>query len=168
MSADPSDVRLKLMNKGDSNPAAQTYDLYILKYTNGGSDVQNSNIMVHRLSEAYLIAAEAAVKLSDNGKAVQYLDPIVNRANPANNVTGTVTLTMVLDEKRKEFFGEGHRSFDLLRNNMKIIRTGPGHSDVMASWAAEIDWNQYRIVLPVPRHQMESNPNMVQNPGWGN
>ena len=42
-----------------------------------------------RLSETYLNAAEAAVKLGDNETAIKYLEPIVKRANPNNTVEGS-------------------------------------------------------------------------------
>ena len=29
------------------------------------------------------------------------------------------------------------------------------------------DWNFYMIVLPVPKKEMDANPNMEQNPGYG-
>ena len=64
--------------------------------------MEDSNIPVLRLSELYLIAAEAAVKLNNNDKAVKYLDAIVSRANPEKTVQGkTVTLDDVLLERRK-------------------------------------------------------------------
>ena len=85
--------------------------------------MEDSNIPVLRLSELYLIAAEAAVKLNNNDKAVKYLDAIVSRANPEKTVQGkTVTLDDVLLERRKELFGEGHRFFDALRNHQTIVR----------------------------------------------
>ena len=32
--------------------------------------------------------------------------------------------------------------------------------------AVEFDWSYYKIVLPVPNHEMEYNENMVQNPEY--
>ena len=164
LSDDPDDVRLSLLRVGVNYP--DLYPAFILKYTNGGSDAQISNVTLFRLSEAYLNAAEAAVKLGNqNEKAVTYLHAITNRANPVNSVTGTVTLEMVLNERRKELFGEGHRSFDLLRNNMKIIRANTEH---ILLERFEIDRNDYFCVLPVPIQEIDANPNIIQNPGYGN
>lgn len=60
--------------------------------------MEDSNIPVLRLSELYLIAAEAAVKLNNNDKAVKYLMRwLPGRANPEKTVQGkTVTLDDVL------------------------------------------------------------------------
>jgi len=166
LNADPDDVRLKVLRMGFNYPNA--FPAFILKYTNGGNVAQESNVMVYRLSEAYLNAAEAAAKLHQNDKALQYLNAIVSRANPAKSVTGTVTLEMVLHERRKELFGEGHRAFDLLRNGMTIYRTEDEFSGMFLSdHAKEIDWNNYRCILQIPIGEVETNPNIRQNP-WGN
>ena len=78
---DPDDVRLKLLSFD------KTYYAYVNKYQpQEGENIEDANIPLIRLSETYLIAAEAAVKLDDNASAVKYLDPIVLRANPDNTV----------------------------------------------------------------------------------
>ncbi|MDR0438511.1 MAG: RagB/SusD family nutrient uptake outer membrane protein [Bacteroidales bacterium] len=160
---DPDDARLRLLRTG-VRPAFTGNRVFILKYTNGATPAE-SNVMVFRLSEAYLNAAEAAVKTGNNDKALQYLNAIVSRANPDKNVTGIVTLDRVLEERRKELFGEGHRAFDLLRNGKTIVRTT--YLDNLQDFAKEIDWNNYRCVMPIPIAEIETNPNMTQNPGWG-
>ena len=139
--------------------------------------MEDSNIPVLRLSELYLIAAEAAVKLNNNDKAVKYLDAIVSRANPERTVQGkTVTLDDVLLERRKELFGEGHRFFDALRNHQTIVRKEstkefPEIAETshlkMVDESVSFDWNYYRVVLPIPKAEMNSNPNMQQNPTYG-
>ena len=167
LNSDVNDARLMLTTKGTKKPTSKSYNVYILKYTND-IDVQNANVIIYRLSEAYLNAAEAAVKLTNNDKALTYLNAIVTRANPAKSVTGTVTLDRVLDERRKEMFGEGHRAFDLLRNNKVITRTGTSHSKVLPDYAVSIDWTNYRIVLPVPKYEVDANAGIKaqQNPDW--
>ena len=170
LSSDKNDVRLELLTKGTKAPAKKTYPCYILKYNNTvDNDVRSSNITVLRLSEAYLNAAEAAVKLGDNANAIKYLEPIVQRANPDNTIVGlTITLERVLEERRKELFGEGHRAFDLLRNGLKIERVGKGHSAVLPDYAKVITWDDFRSILPVPKYEIDANPQIAaqQNPGW--
>lgn len=168
LSSDVNDVRIKLTTKGTKSPSSKKYNTYILKYT-GFDDVRDANIKMFRLSEAYLNAAEAAAKIGNqNDKAIKYLKAIVNRANPAKDVTGTVTVDMVLEERRKELFGEGQRAFDLLRNNRVIARTGTSHSKVLPEYAKSLDWNNFRIVLPVPKYEIDANPELKtqQNPSW--
>ena len=163
---DPDDVRLKLLSFDGKKYA------YVFKYQpQEGEVIQDANIPLIRLAETYLNAAEAAVKLGDNETAVKYLDPIVRRANPDKTVEGmTLTLEDVLNERRKELVAEGHRMFDVIRNGMTIERYDVSNSKIKNtkhfSKNLELDWNFYRIVLPIPKAEMDTNPNMVQNPEY--
>lgn len=168
LNEDPLDVRhnITLISTSASsfNP---TEPIYLTKYTGpDAADIRNSNVTVLRLSETYLNAAEAAVKLSDNAKAIAYLNPIVNRANPANTVTGTVTLAQVIKERRKELVGEGHRQFDALRNNETIVRIGGWHISGLIDETTSYNRDYFHSILPIPKYEMDANPNMEQNPGY--
>lgn len=180
MQEDPDDVRnkcYKLTTKADGETVEGR--AYLTKYgpEQAGESMEDANVPVLRLSELYLIAAEAAVKENNNGKAVQYLDAVVNRANPDRTVQGkTVTLDDVLTECRKEFVGEGHRFFDAIRNGKEIVRRESTKTfpelyqtkhEGLTTEARSFDWNYYRVVLPVPRAEMNANQNMVQNPVYG-
>lgn len=163
---DPDDVRLKLLSFDGKKYA------YVFKYQpQEGEVIQDANVPLIRLAETYLNAAEAAVKLGDNETAVKYLDPIVRRANPDKTVEGmTLTLEDVLNERRKELVAEGHRMFDIIRNGMTVERFDVSNSAIKNtkhfSKNLEFDWNFHKIVLPIPKAEMDTNPNMVQNPGY--
>ena len=163
---DPNDVRLKLLDFDKRNYA------YVNKYQpQNNENIADANIPLIRLSEAYLNAAEAAVKIGDNLKALQYLSPIVQRANPNNTIQGEIiTLERVLNERRKEFVAEGHRMYDLLRNGLRIRRLEEKHKDLSKTKHntsyMEYDWTFYKIVLPIPKKEMDANPNIEQNPGY--
>lgn len=164
---DPDDVRLKLLIFDKTKYA------YVYKYQpQEGENIEDANIPLIRLSETYLNAAEAAIKTNDNTKAVAYLNPIVQRANPNNSVEGeTITLDRVLTERRKELVDEGHRMFDLIRNGMTVHRVDETDSNLASTehntQYMDYDWDFYKIVLPIPKHEMDANPNMEQNPGYG-
>ncbi|RPH31668.1 MAG: RagB/SusD family nutrient uptake outer membrane protein [Bacteroidales bacterium] len=163
VNTDPLDVRRQLITTSSTR-------YYLMKYTgNGTTELPTaSNITVLRLSEVYLIAAEAAVKLPDNTKALAYINAIVSRANPAKSITGTVTLAQVLLERRKELIGEGHRLFDAMRNNITITRTGTSHLLDLTAEEKTYNWGWYKIVLPIPKAEIDANPNIrdQQNPGY--
>lgn len=168
LSEDPDDVRLELMSFDKKKYA------YVNKYQpQGDEDIMDANVPILRLSETYLNAAEAAVKTGNNDKAVKYLDAIVNRANPNKTVVGkTLTLEDVLNERRKELVAEGHRMYDLMRNGMRVERLDVKNSRISSTRhfcsqeSKSFDWDYYKIVLPIPKAEMDTNPNMVQNPEY--
>ncbi|MEG2277485.1 MAG: RagB/SusD family nutrient uptake outer membrane protein [Odoribacter sp.] len=168
---DKADVRSKMFEVISKRP-------YTTKYPGQKNEsVADANIPIFRLSELYLNAAEAAVKLTnENDKAVKYLDAIVKRGNPAKSVEGTtITLERVLEERRKEFFGEGHRMFDVIRNGGTIERKNVKQSDISSTkhldlqdYATKFDWTMHKVVLPIPKAELDANENMKgqQNPGY--
>ena len=167
LNEDPDDVRLKLLEYSSERAVVKKYQ------PQDGEDIMDANIPLIRLSEAYLNAAEAAVKTGDNPSAVKYLNAIVCRANPANSVEGsTVTLDRVMTERRKELVGEGHRFFDALRDGGSVDRHDvKGQSKISSTkhyiTKAEkmnFSWDYYKCVLAIPKAEMDANSNMLQNP----
>lgn len=167
LNEDPDDVRLNLLEYSSKRAFVKKYQ------PQDGEDIMDANIPLIRLSEAYLNAAEAAVKTSDNPSAVKYLNAIVSRANPANSVEGsTVTLDRVMSERRKELVGEGHRFFDALRDGGSVDRHDvKGQSKISSTkhyiTKAEkmnFSWDYYKCVLAIPKAEMDANSNMEQNP----
>ena len=167
LNEDPDDVRLKLLEYSSKRAFVKKYQ------PQDGEEIMDANIPLIRLSEAYLNAAEAAVKTGDNPSAVKYLNAIVSRANPANSVEGsTVTLDRVMTERRKELVGEGHRFFDALRDGGSVDRHDvKGQSKISSTkhyiTKAEkmnFSWDYYKCVLAIPKAEMDANSNMLQNP----
>lgn len=100
-----------------------------------------------------------------------YLDAIVNRADPDSTVKGkTLTLADVLNERRKELVAEGHRMYDVMRNGLSIKRVDVEEPDIALTRHdtpyMDYDRTFYMIVLPIPKREMDANPNMKQNPGY--
>lgn len=85
----------------DENPAATT---------NVGSDVWSPYF---RISEAYLIACEAAFELGDKPGAIQYINKVRTRAG-VKPLTA-ITFENIVHERCVEFAFEGHRFWDLKR-----------------------------------------------------
>ncbi len=77
-------------------------------------DKQVKNIMMARLAETYLYAAEANMRLGNNTLALFYLNKVRTRANtPA--LTSVVTIEDILDEEARELAFEGRRWYMLKR-----------------------------------------------------
>lgn len=138
-----------------------------------GDPFSATNIKVIRLSEVYLIAAEAALNLTtpDKTKAASYLNSIRKRAPKLDPATETtVTMDMIADERSKELFAEGHRFFDMMRWNKSIE-----YNDDFISPAVQIshrsktiDRTFYKTILPIPKAELDANPAIAsqQNPGY--
>ncbi len=133
----------------------------------GKSTATAVNIKVIRLSEIYLIAAEAALRTSSLDKAATYLNAIRKRSPNLEEATAsTVTEDMILDERSKELFGEGFRFFDMMRLN-KTIEFNDDLCDVPVSYRSKtIDRTYGRIVLPIPQDEINANENMQQNSAY--
>jgi len=136
----------------------------------GKSTATAVNIKVIRLSEMYLIAAEAALS-SNKKKAAEYLNEIRARAPNLEPATeSTITLDMILDEKSKELFTEGQRFFDMMRLGLPIeFDDNMGGIPVPVPTREKIiDWTFYKTILPIPQDEINANPGLEdqQNPGY--
>lgn len=76
-------------------------------------DLQTKNIMMSRLAETYLYAAEANMRLGNDGLAIQQLNAVRNRAGAAS--VGTINIETILDEQARELAFEGRRWYMLKR-----------------------------------------------------
>lgn len=159
----PEDVRLGLLKED-----AAGVKCIINKYPGRDGASTVNNIRVIRLSDIYLIAAEAALRKStpDQNKANIYLNTIIKRAIPsAEDVVAT--LPLVDRERRKELVLEGHRLNDILRVGGSVTREGGRHflnnTDLVTP-----NWNDYRCIMPIPQAEIDANLNLKgqQNPEY--
>lgn len=126
------------------------------------------NIKVIRLSEIYLIAAEAAFH-SNKGLAADYLNEIRKRSpNLAPATSGSVTVEMILKERSKELFAEGHRFFDMIRLNKSITYNDDFQGVPVAHREKTIDRDFFKTLLPISDSEIKANPALgaQQNPGY--
>lgn len=127
------------------------------------------NIKVIRLSEIYLIAAEAALGKGNKADAATYLNAIRERApHLAPATEETVDLKMILDERSKELFGEGQRFFDMIRRN-QVIEFNDDFQDVpISSRPKTIDRTFNKVVLPISQDEINANAGIKdqQNKGY--
>lgn len=147
--ANPTDVRSKLIDEQDgANPG-----LYPAKYPGRDNNVYVNNPKIIRLSDVYLIAAEAALKT--NQDAVSYINAL--RKNRITNYTdvASVTIDDILFERRVELFAENSMAFDYWRNKKSIKNPFIG----------EIKYNDYRTIFPIPQTEIDLAPSiLIQNP----
>ncbi|ULQ55447.1 RagB/SusD family nutrient uptake outer membrane protein [Flavihumibacter rivuli] len=112
-----------------------------------------------RLSEIYLIRAEASANLGNLTLALKDLNEVRRRAGceslPAI-VSYSEFLEQLLLERRRELFTEGYlRFYDLKRN---------GKMDSLLGYKPS--WKAHCVRLPFPYNEILNNANLRQNPGY--
>lgn len=131
------------------------------------------DIVVFRLGETYLLAAEACHLLGDNEKAAEYINVIRKRAaipgkeKEMEITADQINIDFILDERAREMAGEFCRWYDLKRTGKLYERmNNPDMNEIVAG-----KFQKYHVLRPIPRDQLAriSNPeDFPQNEGYGN
>jgi hypothetical protein len=169
---DPNDVRWGIMSYDESGDdhlgASYKYSGSVDLEGDGKGTSSAVNVKVIRLSEVYLIAAEAAFHI-DKDLAAEYLNAIRKRSPGLEPATGsTITLDMILDERSKELFSEGQRFFDMMRLNQSITFDDEFGGIAVSQRPKTIDRTFYKTVLPISQSEINANPELKaqQNEGY--
>ena len=76
----------------------------------------------------------------------------------------------VLYERRLELIGEGHRCFDLWRNQRSVVKYD-GTPNFQWTEFDEMPFDDYHVILPLPVRELDlmsvEDKNSQQNPGYG-
>ncbi|GGF04920.1 membrane protein [Flavobacterium limi] len=121
----------------------------------------NPGYIAFRLSEQYLIRAEAALKLDNIVQAKTDINTIRERANTSLLTDSEILEDAIFLERRKELCFEGHLFFDTTRNHKNISR-----NDGCLSLNCSIDYPSLKFVLPIPRNNTNINTNLKQNESY--
>ncbi|HYW51664.1 MAG TPA: RagB/SusD family nutrient uptake outer membrane protein [Gemmatimonadaceae bacterium] len=130
---------------------------------NRAGNASGNDFTIYRLAEMYLIKAEALNELGQTGPATAALNVVRARAFPgqpakliAAGLTQAALRQAIFDERVFELTAEGKRRQDQ-------IREGTYTSGV---WFGKTATTGNRVVLPIPQAQLNTNPKLVQNPGY--
>lgn len=178
LTSDPEDVRNDMFLPATAAKEVATYGtnkVYLNKLRGQGGNLRNVTIVpIIRLSEVYLTAAECAFRNNDKTKAVEYLNDLVkNRTTTVASLAtvDNITLERILIERRKELIGEGQRYFDALRNNETITRytseADKGWHKTLSKEAQSFDRDYFKAIAAIPQAEINANPNIKQNTGYG-
>ncbi|MCF0164752.1 MAG: RagB/SusD family nutrient uptake outer membrane protein [Bacteroidales bacterium] len=115
-----------------------------------------NNQRVYRYAETLLNAAELSALLNQDGS--KYLKEVRDIRNCKDTDT---SIDGILEERHKEFVGEGKRYWDL-------VRTGKAASVLTAASRAfdgsqPIDWTPNKKYWPIPQSECDKDKNIVQN-----
>ena len=143
------------------------------------NDPSTRPVILWRFSDVYLLCAEAYFKVNDLVNAAKMINVVRERAayQPSNSsgqnaaaaaamdiTPAQVTLDFILDERTREFYGEGIRWWDLVRTQTLPER--------LAAWnpvEAGAHFQSYMVLRPIPQSQIDAvttGPKFPQNPGY--
>ena len=169
-------------NAQTSNGACvKKFDDAAADFTNKANDYRD--IVVFHVSDMYLVAAEAYLMAGQQAQALDKINAVRGRAGlaalssfgayqPEYSTTGSFTIKdidLILDERARELYAEGHRWMDL-RRTKQLVRYNVQFSEYISDAAAmannkgEIKW--YR---PIPANEISANTGISQedqNPGY--
>jgi hypothetical protein len=112
-----------------------------------------------RLGEMYLIRAEARNEQGNVSGAIDDLNMIRDRVDMpdyAGPETQEAVRDAIFDERLFEMTYEARRRQDLIRAGQ-----------FTDSWQYKERTDPYRVLFPIPQSQIDANPNLCQNPGYG-
>lgn len=135
--------------------------VFVNKYSSFTGD--HSDTKVVRMSEMYLIAAEASYPANE-ADAIRYVNEVTSRRGAtAIASTGAALLEDIITERRKELAFEGERYHDLQRLKRDVVR-GTNYPAA----ARTIAFSNFRRIMPIPQGELDANPSIKaqQNPGW--
>ncbi|MEM6684659.1 MAG: RagB/SusD family nutrient uptake outer membrane protein [Bacteroidota bacterium] len=156
-----TDIRLNLFQEQSLttsvNGAETQVAYYFTKKFQG-----NTGTLFMRLSEMYLIQAEANARLGDTAAAFVALNAIRTRAGIATvNDTNTL-LEDIFTERRRELAFEGFLLFDIARYQKDVER----NLGCIASANCNLSYPSNFFILPIPASSAELNQNIQQNEGY--
>lgn len=148
-------------------------------WANTNPNNNNNSFKIMRLSEMYMIKAEARAQANDFAGVRTAVKTVrdarygasVTVATPANS---TAAWKMILDERRLEFAFEGFRFMDIKRLGAKansgLDRDPADYSSLTSNYPAanpvNLPLTSYKWTLPIPNVEVNVNSLIVQNPGY--
>ncbi len=176
---DDNDIRKNQFRFGE-NPSGPTpagfinYSLEIDNLDNPGADANagarnikfwpteplssggaSNDFPIYRYADFLLVQAECFVRLGDASSAKSFVDEVRERAG-LNALADDPTLEDIYNERGFELAWEGHRRQDMIRFGKFIEAHG---------LAPAVD-SHYKL-FPIPTSALNTNPGLVQNPGYG-
>lgn len=160
-------------------PYIAKYGRYPGPFDRGSARATSHNMSMLRYAEVLLIAAEAAVETGRAAEATTLINQIRSRARAGGvsktgadfpnivgpsaipaDLTGPATIADVMEERRIELAFEGKRWYDIARRQMGPAVFGANGLEGAKEFFSE----STDYLTPLPRTELERNPNLTQNP----
>lgn len=150
-----TDVRKDLYVEWDTSDNPKPYG--VLKFGNVDNDV-----IVIRGTEALLNKIEALYYVNPSQALTELVNWVQTYRDEEYSFSGSgqALLDEILLQRRIELAFEGHRYFDMNRYEMDIQKSANSTVNSL------MPFNDFRRVFPIPLNEMNTNPEMVQNPNY--
>ena len=140
-----------------------------------GDAAGSRDVLVYRLAETYLIAAEALMMIGNSAEAATLVNVVRSRAakagtsdteSAANRLAMQITpaqlnIDFILDERSRELLGENMRWLDLVRTG-KLLERVKKYNPVAAAGI-----QPFHVLRPIPQEQIDrTSSEFKQNPGY--
>jgi len=131
-------------------------------------NVSTRDIIVARLAETYLVAAEAYLKAGDPTTGLARLNEVRRRAGVPNATAAEFNIDYILDERGRELLGEYKRWFDLKRTGTLIDRAVKYNYTIKSASYFDGNNGEKKILRPIPQLALDLNQNkdFPQNPAY--
>ena len=126
-------------------------------YTNKSNRNQNNDVPFLRYSDVILLKAEAILRGATPtlGHTALSLVNLLRANRTTSTPWTTVTLENIYEERAREFAWENWRRNDMIR-----------FGKFEGSWGLKTDANPNKRIFPIPTSALQTNPKLVQNPGY--
>ena len=171
-----SDIRRDIVMIPSVAPAATATSVTINKYPANADANYINDFKVMRVSEMYLVRAEAyARQASPNLPAAASSVQAIRTARASAVVTpayanATEAIQDIINERRLELAFEGHRYLDLKRTrtlfNVGITRDADDVGYLGNNFPSTVTSSDARWTFPLPDAEVNGNPDITQAPGY--
>lgn len=145
----------------ESDSRSFQFKKYANVYVNGITVQNDDDLIIFRLSDAYLLAAEAYANLDEDIEARRYLNIVRNRAGATEITSGGGDLkNQIYWERVRELMGEGHYYYDLVRTKRILDK------DYVETPMTVSAFNAGAWTWPIDASALTDNPNMTLNNYW--
>jgi hypothetical protein len=145
-----------------------------------GNKESDANWIVYRYPDVLLMKAEALVQQGDFARAAELINLVRSRAllEPVTDLSSKNALEdVILEERAREFCGEGKRWFDLIRFGRR--NNHERKEDFIGILAEDKSYEEAQIIrskysntdswyLPIHQDEIDQNDELVQNPYYIN
>jgi hypothetical protein len=124
--------------------------------------VPDNDLILYRLGEVYLMAAEAYAGINNTTKAIEYLNKVRNRAGTGDYAGATDKASVereLIDERGRELFFENKRWFDL-------VRFHKGGTIDVYTYVPNLVGKNTPLFWPLAENVMSNNGELKQTDGY--